>query len=132
MGGGNFDMTQREQDKAAGKLDRKIAKEKRQAELNGAKSKRDLLREHSVEEQLKKHTPWELQSFTQRYPTFYAFEQALVEHSKYNIDGILREMRDYCGFNSYPQAAYDHIKGLYAKELPPVQAWEEIKEILHW
>ena len=119
MGGGNWDKIHAWQNRAAGQVDRAIAREKK-------------LKEEGRWKEPTPEKPKDPDAWDTRYPSYVAWENALAEISRYNVNGILRELRDYADMNTQPQQAYNWLKSLYNSKTEPRDAWNTIKEKLHW
>ena len=120
MGGGaNYDKIQMWQNRAAGAVDKAIAKEKRQkADGTWREPKKP------------KHVHPDDMSFKDRWPTFTKWYMHMEETTTYN-GTWLSELRDYHGMNG-PQEPYRWVESLYNKEMAPKTAYLYIKDKLGW
>lgn len=116
--GQNYDKIHAWQNRAAGQVDRAIAREKKLK----AEGRWNVPQEKPI---------LDPEAFSTKYPNFVAWERALEERAT-SIDRILRELRDYADMNTKPQEAYNWLKKLYAEETEIRDAWAIIKEKLHW
>jgi hypothetical protein len=119
MGGNNWDKIHMWQNRAAGAVDRAIAREKRM-KANGTWKEPEEPKIPSV-------NSWE-----GKYPSYPRWEDAIYQISNRRIDDILRELRDYGDMNKVPRQAYDWIRGMYNDRVEPRDAWAKIKEKLGW